>query len=71
MPIYEYHCMTCDKDFEILVMGKDKVICPECKGSKTKKLLSGFSMKSGGKFTSSHGSGCGSCTSTSCSTCGH
>ena len=71
MPIFEYHCMECDKDFEILVLGNQEVMCPTCNGQKVKKLLSCFSHKSEGGFSSSKGSACTSCTATSCSTCGH
>lgn len=70
MPIFEYHCMDCDKDFEILVFGNQDVCCPTCKGEKVKKLLSTFSHKSDSGFSSSHGSSCGSCSATSCNTCG-
>ncbi|MBW2645967.1 MAG: zinc ribbon domain-containing protein [Deltaproteobacteria bacterium] len=71
MPIYEYHCMKCDKDFEVLVMGKEKVACPSCKGKKVQRLLSGFSSKCEGEFTSSQGSSCSTCSATSCATCGN
>ncbi|MCK4729146.1 MAG: zinc ribbon domain-containing protein, partial [Desulfobacterales bacterium] len=40
MPIFEYHCMKCDKDFEVLVLGNQKITCPTCNGKKVKKLLS-------------------------------
>jgi len=66
VPIFEFHCEKCDRDFEILVMGKEPVTCPKCKGGKVKKLLSSFSHSRGGKFTSSMGSECGSCSATSC-----
>lgn len=71
MPIFEYHCAKCDKVFEAIVFGDEKVGCPTCKGKKVKKLLSACSHKSGGAFSSSKGSACSSCTATSCSTCGH
>ena len=70
MPIFEYHCMQCDNDFEILVAGDQDISCPTCRGNNIKKLLSAFSHKSNGEFTSSQGSSCGSCSSTSCGTCG-
>ncbi len=70
MPIFEYHCMKCDKDFEVLVLGEQEVSCPACKGKKIKKLLSAFSHKSNGHFSSSQGSSCSTCSATSCSTCG-
>ena len=66
MPIFEFHCEKCNRDFEFLVLGKERVTCPHCKGKKVKKLLSSFSHSSGGKFTSSAGSECGSCSATSC-----
>jgi putative FmdB family regulatory protein len=70
MPIFEYHCMKCDKEFEILVYGDQEVCCPICKATKVKKLLSVFSHKSESGFTSSQGSSCGSCSSPNCSSCG-
>jgi putative FmdB family regulatory protein len=71
MPIFEYHCKKCDEDFEVLVMGKDRVSCPKCKGKKVSRLLSKVSHKSDSGFTSSQGSSCTSCNATSCSSCGH
>jgi putative FmdB family regulatory protein len=70
MPIFEYHCMKCDKDFETLVFGKEEVCCPHCQGTKVKKHLSTFSYKNDGTYSSSSGSSCGSCGSSSCSSCG-
>lgn len=70
MPIFEYHCMKCDKDFEILVFGEQEASCPGCKGTKVKKLLSTFSHKSDSGFSSSHGSSCTSCSASSCTSCG-
>ena len=70
MPIFEYHCVECDKDFEVLVFGNQEVFCPTCEGNKIKRLLSVFSHKSDGDFSSSQGSSCSSCGATSCATCG-
>lgn len=70
MPIFEFYCDKCDKEFETLVFGKEKAVCPGCQTKDVKKLLSAASHKSGGEFTSAHGSGCGSCTSASCGSCG-
>ena len=66
MPIYEYHCSKCNQDFEILVFGNQEIVCPTCKGKKVKKLLSTFSHANDGKYVSSAGSGCGTCSSTNC-----
>lgn len=70
MPIFEYHCMKCNKDFEVLVFGGQEISCPTCKANNVKKLLSTFSHKSSGEFSSSKGSSCNSCAAPSCNTCG-
>lgn len=41
MPIYEYRCQECGKEFEELVRTAKKVECPEC-GGKVRKLISRF-----------------------------
>ncbi len=74
MPIYEYHCIECDKNFEYLVFGSEEPECPECSGKKVKKLMSacGFVSKGGGGETtgmSAGNSGCGGCAATSCASC--
>ncbi|NVM56751.1 MAG: zinc ribbon domain-containing protein [Desulfobacterales bacterium] len=71
MPIFEYHCMKCHADFEVLVLGDQKTTCPTCNGKKVKKLLSSFSHKSDGQFSSSKGSACSACSATTCTSCGH
>lgn len=71
MPIYEYHCDKCSKDFEMLVFGSDEVVCPKCGGA-VNRMMSCCSFKSAGgdfKTSGSGKSGCSGCTSTSCSTC--
>ena len=70
MPIFEYHCMECDKVFEIIVLGDQEVLCPLCTGKNVTKLLSTFSHKSGEECSSSKESSCSSCSATSCTTCG-
>lgn len=76
MPIYEFRCNKCEKDFEYLIMGSDKPVCPTCNTKEVYKLMSacGFVSKGGGggetTKTSASSSSCGSCTSTSCGTCG-
>jgi putative FmdB family regulatory protein len=30
MPMYEYHCPACDKQFEMLVRSSTVVACPHC-----------------------------------------
>ncbi len=71
MPIYEYRCLTCQEEFESLVIGGERdVTCPRCRKDKLERLMSACGFKSGGSFTPSSGSsGCSSCSSTDCSSC--
>ncbi|MBF0117531.1 MAG: zinc ribbon domain-containing protein [Desulfobacterales bacterium] len=74
MPIYEYHCKTCNKDFECLVFGKEEPECPTCNNKNVERILSscGFVSKGkGGETTRTSSSSCGSCSSGSCGSCGH
>ncbi|KWT92707.1 FmdB family zinc ribbon protein [Candidatus Magnetominusculus xianensis] len=44
MPIYEYTCMDCKKQFTLLQkMGTSEAACPWCNSANTAKLLSKFS----------------------------
>ena len=78
MPIYEYQCNACQKEFEALVMGNDAPACPSCSSLNLARLMSkcGFVSKSSGPggesqvTASSASSACSSCSSTSCATCG-
>ena len=51
MPIYEYHCEKCGKDFECLVFGSEKPECKGCHSKKVRKRMSacGFVSKGGGR----------------------
>lgn len=76
MPIYEYRCTECHRDFEALVgvgAGRDAhPKCPKCGSGKAEKLFSTFasqSRDSGGNVTSTGGSSCGGCSATSCGSC--
>jgi len=40
MPIYEYHCDACEKNFECLILGSEQPECPSCNSKKVKKLIS-------------------------------
>ncbi|MEW6715290.1 MAG: zinc ribbon domain-containing protein [Nitrospirota bacterium] len=66
MPVFEYKCQECGEEFEELVFGQNPdVVCVKCNSRKVKKKLSVFGM--GGAEKS--GSGCSSCTSSSCKSC--
>jgi putative FmdB family regulatory protein len=71
MPIYEYHCLVCNRDFEKLVMTTAiDVECTNCGSELLEKKFSVFGSKVGARLGSfdapsaeSGGScGCGSCT---------
>ena len=40
MPIFEYHCQDCAREFETFVTGDRKPACPGCQGANLAKLLS-------------------------------
>lgn len=44
MPIYEFTCQRCGKEFERLVFASDHeaIACPECGSEETRKHLSVF-----------------------------
>jgi len=74
MPIFEFCCQDCCKEFEKLVFGADpEVECPGCHGKNVTKLMSACAAKVGYKFTAASnpkGASCTGCAATSCSTCG-
>ena len=62
MPIYEYRCDACGKDFEKYqprVQGE--AACPSCASQQVSRKLSVFGMKSDGGFVASMPSGGGGC----------
>ena len=72
MPLYEFICLDCERDFEELVMGERVVKCPECGSESVKKKVSVFAYNSEGASSAKMSSGaCSSCSTHSCSTCGH
>lgn len=57
MPIYEYRCEGCGKQFEKLVRASaPSVACPSCGGEKLEQQYSTFSAQMGG---SAAGAACG------------
>lgn len=75
MPIYEYQCDDCSKEFEYLVLRSSEVPdCPACQSNKVNKLMSAstfFSKSSGGMTVgrSAAASACSGCASTDCGSC--
>ena len=44
MPIFEYICKECKKEFEALVYGSEKPECPSCHSKKLEPQLSVFAV---------------------------
>jgi putative FmdB family regulatory protein len=69
MPIYEYHCKSCEAKFEKLVRSMsaadDGIKCPECGSDKTARALSVFAVAAEGSAktagASDAGPMCGRC----------
>ena len=40
MPLYEFHCQSCDRNMELLLRISDEPVCPECGGKHMKRLIS-------------------------------
>jgi len=66
MPIYEYHCENCGKEFEKLMGFSDPNInhpeCPDCHSDNTHKQLSTIAGVRGGSGAISSSSNCASST---------
>jgi putative FmdB family regulatory protein len=49
MPMFDFRCDDCNKSFEELVRRDYKEVpCPRCGSTKTQRLLSTFSSRTGG-----------------------
>ena len=46
MPIYEYACQGCGREFETLVLGGEEPSCPSCQSRDLDRLLSLPSVRS-------------------------
>ncbi len=77
MPLYEFVCASCGKEFEELVFKQDEVVaCPKCGKTKVKRLMSRVAFKcEGGSMRTTAGGGGSSCSTcrpgpSGCSGCG-
>ena len=64
MPLFEYHCPSCTKQFETLVREDTVPACPSCGATELDKLLSAFAVSAKSSAGPSLGpapGGCGSC----------
>src|SRR3989442_5821428 len=67
MPIYEYRCTHCEKEFEKYVSGPaTAVACPVCASSNVMRKLSVFGLRAAGSFTPSSTMSTGGCCSRGC-----
>ena len=64
MPIYEYACHACGREFEALVRSNTVPKCPQCQSTQLEKRLSVFATSSGAPDAMPAMSG-------PCGTCGH
>jgi len=46
MPLYEYQCKKCGREFEALVLPKISAACPDCQSTDLRRLLSQFAVSS-------------------------
>ncbi len=71
MPIYEYHCESCNKNMEIIQKISDEPLkkCPDC-GKKVEKLLSNsaFHLKGSGWYKTDYAGGSSAASTGSSST---
>lgn len=58
MPIYEYRCNDCKKEFEVIQKFSDKPAtkCPHCSGKKVERLISqsSFVLKGSGWYATDY-----------------
>lgn len=40
MPLYEFQCKKCGREFEELIFGDEQANCPDCQATKVEKRLS-------------------------------
>ncbi|MDE0358354.1 MAG: zinc ribbon domain-containing protein [Gammaproteobacteria bacterium] len=46
MPVYEYVCNDCGRQFEVLLLRQETAACPSCESADLKRLLSAPKVKS-------------------------
>ena len=47
MPLHEYRCRACSREFEALVGRQTTPVCPDCGAEDLERLLSSFGVSSG------------------------
>jgi putative FmdB family regulatory protein len=47
MPLYEYKCLACGHQFELLILRQSQQpVCPTCSAESVEQLISSFAVKS-------------------------
>lgn len=65
MPVYEYTCQECQRNFELLVRSSaTEIACPGCRSHQVKKRISSFNSNTGAQPEMS--GGCGNCPPGGC-----
>ncbi|HSK29871.1 MAG TPA: zinc ribbon domain-containing protein [Candidatus Limnocylindria bacterium] len=58
MPIFEYRCRRCDRQFESIVLSsRERISCPSCGSTAVEKQFSVFSARLSGNEATSPSSG--------------
>ena len=65
MPLFEYACKGCDRQFEFLVRGSETPECPSCHGTALERRQSVFAARTATTSTAPSqvpiSAGCGAC----------
>lgn len=48
MPLFEYRCLGCEQQFELLIRGDATPSCPSCGGTSLERIVSMFAVSSDG-----------------------
>ncbi len=60
MPLFEYRCRDCGYEFEALVVGTRKAVCPKCRSEDLEKKVSAFGLSATSGWGGRSSGGCGS-----------
>lgn len=61
MPLFEYACKACDREFEALVRGGETPECPSCHGTDLQRRLSVFAAHTTGGASTAQMQAAGAC----------
>jgi putative FmdB family regulatory protein len=61
MPLFEYACQDCEREFELLVRGHQTPECPSCHSTNLERQQSTFAARSAGASSSVSEAPMGAC----------